>query len=67
MEAMGQNLLMNMIIRPPRNTYPDDSYENNKVITVAGKNVVKKVFTLQNAKGEKLSCSFYEPEVRPSP
>jgi predicted alpha/beta-fold hydrolase len=60
---------MNMVIRPPRNSYPDDSSENNRVITLSnGRKVVKKVFSLTNPSGNKISCSFYEraPEERPA-
>ena len=50
-----------MVIRPPRNPYPDDSSQNNKVFTLDGKKFVKKVFTLQNASNNRLSCSMFEP------
>jgi hypothetical protein len=57
-----------MVIRPPRNSYPDDTFENNSVFTVEGKKFIKKVFTITNPSGNKLSCSFFEPvpEERPA-
>ncbi len=60
MESMGQNMLMNMIIRPPRASYPDDSASNNTKVVKGGKELTKKVFTVLNAKGEKLSCTLFD-------
>jgi len=46
-------MLVNMIIRPPRNNYPSDVSQDNKVISLGGdgKKFVKRVFTLQNEAG----------------
>ena len=55
-----------MLIRPPRNSYPDDSKLNNSVHLIEGKKYVKKIFTITNDSGNKLCCSMWEPEVRPS-
>ena len=66
MEQLGGNFLLDLIIRPPRNQYPDDSKDNNQVFEAFGKKFVKKVFSICNDKGEKLSCMLYEPEHRPA-
>lgn len=55
--------LVNMIIRPPRAQYPIDKDKTKKI---GDSTFAKKVFTLTNAKGEKLSCMFWEPVERPS-
>jgi hypothetical protein len=44
--AGGGDFLLNMVIRPPRNEYPDDSHQNNKTFTVNGVEFVKKVFQI---------------------
>lgn len=67
-EQMGMGMLVNLIIRPPRAQYPNDASQNNTVKTIGGKKFVKKVFNIQNAAGNNLSCLFYEPvpEQRPA-
>lgn len=60
---------MNMVIRPPRSSYPDDSHENGRVLSLKnGMKVVKKVLTITNKSGQKLSCSMFEraAEERPA-
>lgn len=45
-----------------------DAADNNKVKEIGGKKFVKKIFQIQNEKGNKLSCMLYEPvlDERPS-
>ena len=64
----GSNMLLNLVIRPPRNTYPDDTALNNSAVVYGSKTYVKKVLKLPNAKGEVLCCTFIEPkeDERPS-
>jgi alpha-beta hydrolase superfamily lysophospholipase len=63
MEQMGIQMLVQMIIRPPRNPYPSDAAQNGSVRSFGGgKNFVKKVFTVNNEAGQALSCLFYEPK-----
>jgi hypothetical protein len=38
-----------------------DAAQHNKVKEIGGKKFVKKIFTIQNERGEKLSCMMYEP------
>lgn len=58
-----------MVIRPPRNQYPDDTSSNNQVVKINDKSFVKKVFTIKNKTQNTLHCSFFEPveSERPSP
>lgn len=64
---MGMAMLVNMIIRPPRAEYPSDAASHNSVKSIQGRKYVKKIFTVTNDRGNKLSCMFYEPvpEERP--
>jgi pimeloyl-ACP methyl ester carboxylesterase len=68
--AGGMDMLVNMIIRPPRNEYPSDAAHHGTARSFAdpSKKFVKNILTLTNDAGEKLSCMFYEPipEQRPA-
>jgi hypothetical protein len=55
-------MLVQMVIRPPRNPYPSDLSQNGSVCQFGGKDFTKSVFTINNEKGEKLSCLFYQPK-----
>ena len=68
MEAMLLPMLKMMIIRPQRNEYPSDISQNNSVRDIGGKKFMKKIYHVNNDRGNKLSCMFYEPvaEERPS-
>ena len=61
-------MLINLVIRPQRSEYPSDEANNGKVREIAGKKYAKKIFTLDNEEGKKLSCQFWEPiaEERPA-
>ena len=41
-----ENMLLGMIIRPPRFEYEDDSDQNNSIHEEGGKKFVKKVFSI---------------------
>lgn len=49
-------MLANLIIRPPRNTYPDDSLENNSLHYFSGKKYIKRVLKLSNSANNSLLC-----------
>ena len=61
-------MLINLIIRPQRQVYPSDLAHSGKVREISGKHFAKKIFTLDNEEGKKLSCQFWEPipEERPA-
>jgi len=52
-------MFLNMIIRPARSSYPEDSAQNGHKHEFGGHAVTKKVFTINNPKNEKLCCSYY--------
>lgn len=64
---MGMQMLINMIIRPPRAQYPSDLSQNNTVHKFGERSYTKRVFIINNGKGEKLSCLFYEPVAAERP
>lgn len=47
----GMNMILNMIIRPPKNQYPEAVDKANKVLTIEGKQYDRKFVSVTNAKG----------------
>ena len=54
-------MLMNMVIRPPRNQYPDDTASNGSTFKIGAKTFKKSIFKLKNKQDLNLCCTFIEP------
>jgi pimeloyl-ACP methyl ester carboxylesterase len=60
----GYGMMVDAIIRPPRNTYDERELGPSRVRM--GSRVFKRTdLVLENERGQKLQCSHYEPEERP--
>eukprot|EP00356_Strombidium_inclinatum_P002337 CAMPEP_0170480582 /NCGR_PEP_ID=MMETSP0208-20121228/1368_1 /TAXON_ID=197538 /ORGANISM="Strombidium inclinatum, Strain S3" /LENGTH=284 /DNA_ID=CAMNT_0010753155 /DNA_START=9 /DNA_END=859 /DNA_ORIENTATION=+ len=59
---MDPSMFVNMVIRPPKNEYPEPNMGKTYDNTWGGKVYTIDSFWVPNAKGEKLSCSFVEPK-----
>ena len=54
-------MFVDMVIRPPRSSYPEPNMGKTYQNPWGGKNYDIDSFQVPNAKGEKLSCSFISP------
>jgi dipeptidyl aminopeptidase/acylaminoacyl peptidase len=58
---MDPNMFVGMIVRPPRNSYPDPYMDKTKNIALQGKQYKVEGFKVANFNGEMLSAVFIEP------
>ena len=58
---MDPSMFVNMIIRPPRAEYNEASI--SKSLDLDGKTYKYESFEINNPKGEKLSCTMFEPST----
>lgn len=54
-------MLLNMVIRPPRATYQDDT-GSEKTLKIAGKDCIRKAFKLKNKAGQNICCTYIQPK-----